>query len=222
MAFKCFILLSIILAVLFMQMPWIDIFFQRIFFDPEQGFFLKHHWLVVALYKLVPMLVVSISILLLVILCLGIICRKDILPWLTRRHAIYLILVLAIGPGLLVNTVFKDQWGRARPSQISYFTGDKFFSPAWIISDQCERNCSFVSGHASVGFFLMAFGWVWSRYKLAFIALGTCMGSAVGLARIAQGGHFLSDVIFSGVIVALTCYLLAKFLLDYAKLKDNT
>ena len=35
------------------------------------------------------------------------------LPW--RRQGIFLVLVLALGPGLLVNTTFKDHWGRPTP-----------------------------------------------------------------------------------------------------------
>jgi lipid A 4'-phosphatase len=34
-----------------------------------------------------------------------------------------------------------------------------------------------------------------------WIALGFALGLGIGLVRIAQGGHFLSDVLFSGWIV---------------------
>src|SRR5579885_660865 len=46
------------------------------------------------------------------------------------RAGMVLLLALAIGPGLIVNTLFKDHWGRARPSQITVFAGEKRFTPA--------------------------------------------------------------------------------------------
>jgi membrane-associated PAP2 superfamily phosphatase len=43
------------------------------------------------------------------------------------------------------------------------------------------------------------------------MALG--LGAALSLARIAQGGHFLSDTLFSGLIMWGTAWALAKMLL---------
>jgi lipid A 4'-phosphatase len=125
-----------------------------------------------------------------------------------RRAALYLLLVMVIGPGLLVNTLFKDQWGRARPSQIEEFGGTKQFTRAAIPADQCEKNCSFVSGHASVGFFFLAFAYVWPRRRVFWLAAGTGLGLGIGLVRIMQGGHFFSDVIFCGIVVYLSARVL--------------
>jgi len=35
-----------------------------------------------------------------------------------RKRYLYLILVMAIGPGLVVNTALKQRWGRPRPRNI--------------------------------------------------------------------------------------------------------
>jgi lipid A 4'-phosphatase len=40
------------------------------------------------------------------------------------------------------------------------------------------------------------------------VVLGMVLGSLAGLVRIAQGGHFLSDVVFAGVFMAMTAALL--------------
>ncbi len=42
---------------------------------------------------------------------------------------------------------------------------------------------------------------------VALVAAGTVAGLAAGAVRMAQGGHFLSDVIFAGVAMALTVLL---------------
>jgi undecaprenyl-diphosphatase len=52
--------------------------------------------------------------------------------------------------------------------------------------------------------FLLPFGW---RRKTA-IAAALAFGALVGLARIAAGRHFLSDVVYAGLIVFATSWLL--------------
>jgi len=127
-----------------------------------------------------------------------------------RRPALFLLAVISIGPGLAV-TVLKDHWDRARPVAIVQFGGDKQFTPAWVIADQCEDNCSFVSGHASGAFSLLALAWVFPRRRQFWLVAGTLWGAHMGLVRIAQGGHFLSDVIFAGFIVYFSADLLARW-----------
>ena len=126
------------------------------------------------------------------------------------RVAVYLLAVLIVGPGLVANTLFKENWGRARPSQTEEFGGDKTFSPPLVISDQCETNCSFVSGDASVGFALTAAGLIAARRKRLWIAAGLAAGSVIGLGRVAMGAHYPSDVAFAGVFVILAAALLHR------------
>jgi lipid A 4'-phosphatase len=116
--------------------------------------------------------------------------------------------VAVTGPMLLVNGVFKDHWGRARPSQVVEFGGTQQFTRAALPADQCPKNCSFVSGHASVGFYFLALAFVWPRRRALWLAAGTALGLGVGLVRIVQGGHFLSDVLFAGIVVYLTARIL--------------
>jgi lipid A 4'-phosphatase len=112
---------------------------------------------------------------------------------------------------LVVNAVFKEHWGRARPRDITEFGGTRTFTPAFVISDQCERNCSFVSGHASLPFAFAALGFLLRRRRWAIYAGAAAFGGLVGFGRIVQGAHFLSDVVFSGVFVFLVAYLLAHY-----------
>lgn len=133
-----------------------------------------------------------------------------------RRAAAFVALVQLLGPGLLVNTVFKDQWGRARPSQVQEFGGALQFTPAWVRSGQCHKNCSFVCGDASVGFGLIALAWV-TRRRGAWFAAGLVVGTALGVMRMAQGGHFLSDVIFSFYAVWFVAWALARWLLPVTR-----
>jgi lipid A 4'-phosphatase len=114
-------------------------------------------------------------------------------------------LSLVLGPVLLVNGVFKDHWDRARPRELIEFGGSKKFTPAWIISDQCNRNCSFTSGHAAAGFSFVVGHFV--ATSRIWLWLGLIVGSFTGLTRIAVGAHFLSDVVFSFFAVYLVAAL---------------
>ncbi len=196
------------LAVLFIKFPQIDIWFSSLFYQEGAGFIWKKHWFFVLFYYSVPIIV---GLTFIVVLIQLVIPNNALIP-ISRKQAIYLLLVLAIGPGLLVNFILKDHWGRARPRQIVQFNGDKTFTPAFIISDQCKKNCSFVSGHASIGFFLMSFAFINKRRRKKILVGGILFGTMVGLARISQGGHFLSDVIFSGFCVYFSAVICHHFL----------
>ena len=115
------------------------------------------------------------------------------------------MLCFLIGPLIVTNLGLKDHWGRARPRDVIEFGGSKAYTPPFPAANQCEYNCSFVSGEASsvyVVFFAAAF--LFGSYARRLVALGVVMGSLTGLVRMAQGGHFLSDVLYAGVVMALT------------------
>lgn len=115
-------------------------------------------------------------------------------PWL------YLLLVLLLGPGLLANLMLKDQWGRARPLQVTQFDGKAGFTPYWQPSDACDKNCSFINGDGAFGFAFVAVGFVARRRRLAFWA-GTAVGAVFGVTRLMMGAHFLSDTLWSALLM---------------------
>jgi len=131
------------------------------------------------------------------------------------RVALYLLAALALGPGLVVNVGLKDHWGRPRPSTLVDFAGPNHYVPPLVPSDQCDDNCSFPSGHAALGFWSIAFALLAPRrWRPAAIAAAVTFGGLIGLARIAQGGHFLSDVIVSGLLVGAICRALHYWLIE--------
>lgn len=192
-------------AFLFLAAPGIDLVVSSWFYRPGAGFPLGNTTWAQLFYVGSPLLVRAWIVILSAMAIASLWQRFRGL----RRPALFLLAVIAVGPGLMV-TVLKDHWDRARPSQIVEFGGDRHFTPAWVISDQCDDNCSFVSGHASGAFSLMALAWVAKRRRFWLMA-GTLWGAHMGLVRIAQGGHFLSDVVFAGFIVYFSAALLARW-----------
>lgn len=132
------------------------------------------------------------------------------------RQAVFLILLLAIGPGLIVNVLLKDQLGRARPREIIECGGKYPYTEIWE-KGSAGTNSSFPSGHSSIAFYSLAPWFIFrdNKRRLArrFLLFGVIFGSAVGLARMLQGGHFLNDVLWAGGIVYMTGEILAMFLL---------
>ncbi len=170
------------------------------FYDPASRFYLANAPFCRWIYESVE--IVSIAWVVLAVLLLAALwIRKKNWFGLSARHLIYLLAALAIGPGLIVNLVLKDNWGRARPYEVIQFGGTSAFTPAFVISRECHKNCAFVSGHAAMGFYFIAFGFLCRRRRSLFFLLAGIYGAVVGLVRILQGGHFLSDVVFAFFII---------------------
>lgn len=199
------LLVLVALGGALIAVPAIDLAAAGLFHDPEHGFWLRQQPLVRFVYELTPWITRAVVTGLLLFLLGAWSVWRSHAWWRThRRHALYLLLVMIVGPGLLVNGVFKEHWGRARPSQVAEFGGTKQFTRAALPADQCAKNCSFVSGHASVGFFFLALAFVDPRRRAGWLVFGVALGLGIGLVRMLQGGHFLSDVVFAGIVVYLT------------------
>lgn len=130
--------------------------------------------------------------------------RRKSAGW--RRTSAFLVLGLVLGPGLAVNLV-KDGWQRARPSQVQEFGGVKDFSAALRPSNQCERNCAFVSGHVACAVFLASVLLTQRRRRAWWLAGGVVFTGLVGFSRLAVGAHWLSDALWAVPLVLLTSAL---------------
>src|SRR5215471_14234958 len=133
-----------------------------------------------------------------------------------HKALVFLVASIALGPGLLANSLLKDHWGRARPTQIEAFGGAHRFTAAPLPATECPSNCAFVSGHAALGFSLVAFAFLLPRggYRRAATVAALGVGAVIGLGRIIQGAHFLSDVVFAGLLVYGTTALLHWWIVD--------
>jgi len=131
------------------------------------------------------------------------------------RPGFFLVIVLALGPGLLVNSVFKEHWGRPRPREIVQFDGTKTFLQPWQPGIS-GKGRSFPSGHSSAAFYLIAPFFLYRRSRPAlarrWLTGGLIFGMLMSYARIAQGGHFLSDCLWAFGMVWLTALLLAEIM----------
>lgn len=196
--------------LLFTLWPELDLQISQAFFDVPSATFPANQlpW-VHAVYVATPWL----SRTLFVLCCLSLLYFKirsqpQTLGW--QRRLLAWLLMAVLGLGVVVDWGLKDKVGRPRPEQLQLFGADKPFVPALQWSRHCDVNCSFVSGHAASGFSLMTWGiWAGWRRRQKFLVLGMVTGATIGAVRVAQGGHFVSDVVFSGWAIWLT-YLLIR------------
>lgn len=194
------------LGAVLAAVPQLDLAASALFYRAGDGFFLRGFTPVQLMYRGADFLTTAAVVTLGAILSINLRARTATARA-RRRAAFFLLLVFVLGPGVLVNSVLKDNWGRARPLQVTVFGGEKTFTPALLPSDQCAKNCSFVSGHAATGFAFVSIAFV-TTHPARWLATGVLMGALFGLGRIAQGGHFLSDVVFAFVFVHVTAWLL--------------
>jgi membrane-associated phospholipid phosphatase len=122
-----------------------------------------------------------------------------------RRYFLVIVLTAVIGPGLVVNGVVKNYWGRPRPRQVQEFGGQ------WEYRDVFQpgvpgKGKSFPCGHCTMGYLLCTL-LVFRREKpwVAYLgsAVGLGFGSMVGIARMVQGAHFPNDALGSLYVILM-------------------
>jgi len=205
--------LFVILAIAFVVFPGIDLGVASWFFVPPRHFALGETW-VGRFFDGDIHFAMEWFLVLLVGMFLHGLFRKRPYWNLTPRNFLFVALTIGLGAGLVTNVIFKDSWGRARPSQIMEFGGTKQFSPPFMRSKQCDKNCSFVSGDASLAASFLAFAVIAQRNRRKWwVGLGA-FTAVVGLMRMGRGSHFLSDVVFAVIFTLMIMLVLARLILE--------
>jgi lipid A 4'-phosphatase len=129
------------------------------------------------------------------------------------RAVIFLIVTMVVGPGLIVNLGLKDHWHRPRPIQTQGFNGPSPFMPWYDDGGACKTNCSFVSGEASTGFWMVAPASVAPPpWRAPAIVAAFAFGFGAGLLRLAFGGHYISDVLLGGLVTLIVIEVIRRLI----------
>ena len=219
------LVVAIVVGALFVAYPRLDLAISALFYDPQTGMFKVNvqPWVIHSRdgARCIVALLVAPAFLA--------IAGKLLLPrWrmLVRgRAALFLILSLALGPGVLTNVVLKDNWPRSRPIDVKQLGGTDRFVPWWDPRGECPDNCSFVAGEPSGAFWTLApAALAPPQWRAVAYAGALTFGVAVGALRIAAGGHFFTDVVFAGVFTFLLIWLLHGLIFRWpaTRLTDDT
>lgn len=195
-------------AALFLVWPEVDILAMRLLYRGDGEFLFSGDPGVNAvrqvLYKGLMAALVALLLRLLARRLLGL----TLFPF-PERGDTFLLLFAVLWPGLIANALLKSHWGRARPSDTVPFDGPHAFTPPLLIADECQRNCSFVSGESSFATVLVAAALLFAGRRRPLLAVAVAWLVLVGFLRMAVGAHFLSDVLFAslgGALLAVAGY----------------
>lgn len=197
-------------SLLLMTFPHIDLHISRLFFD--ERFHLSTQWWPRFMHESMGyFLCLSMTTVVGLYFCNKLwkrnVCGVD------GKRIVYLFLVLIVGAGLIVNLVLKDNFGRARPRNIVEFGGTQLYTPPFVVSSECAKNCSFSSGEAAGGFFALALARALSRRR-ALLLLGVGFGVLASFCRVATGAHFFSDTVVSFFVMLIVADVLYYYLVS--------
>ena len=214
---------GVLVGVLFAAFPFWDLEIAGLFFDPTAAKFpLSIDYsanIIRRIANWIPFLLLAPAVFALL--------RKLALPsskmLMAPSVVVFLVGSFLLGPGLTSNLLLKENWGRPRPNFVQQFAGSETFQPWWHPSSACKRNCSFVSGEASQAFWTVAPASL-APPQIRPFALGGAVlfGTAVGAMRVVFGRHFLTDIVFAGVITVAIVMALYRLLLDPLRRSDET
>ena len=204
--------LGVLTGVIFAVDPSLDLqaasFFRDLVLQPE---FRRYDWAVESFRQIGPIVVIAT-------IAPSVVAIAMKIFWPTRptlistRAALFLIVSLALGPGLLVNVVLKEGWARPRPGMVTQFGGDYAFMPWWDPRGTCDSNCSFVSGETSSAIWMTAPALLAPPpWRYAALGVAGIYGAAFAFIRLLVGGHFLSDVIFAVIFTGLVIWIVHGF-----------
>ena len=210
----CFLFASLLLS----QFPGVDIQISGVFFD--EGFPLKEQWWHTWFRKGVTWFLWLSMGSVAAVYAVNRLFQRNLCE-VDGKKVCYLFLVLILGAGLIVNVILKDQFGRARPRDIEEFGGTKRFTPAFVLSQECDTNCSFSSGEGAGAFFSLALVMALSRRRATLVA-SVALGSLVSLSRVASGAHFFSDTVVSFFVMLIVADVLYHYMfLPESELDDS-
>jgi lipid A 4'-phosphatase len=205
-----YVVLTALTLAVFALWPRLDLVVAHLFYD--NGGFMGHEALDRFgrdFFRVTPFVVLALYAALWLASLRGVAVR-----WApSGRAMIFLIATIAIGPGLIVNLGLKDHMHRPRPVQTQEFNGPSPFQPWYEDDGQCKKNCSFVSGEAATGFWMVApASLLPPPWRGPAIAAAFLFGIGASLLRMAFGGHYLSDVLLGGLITLIVVEVARKIL----------
>lgn len=131
-----------------------------------------------------------------------------------RPIAGLIVFSFLLGPGLLVNGVFKIYNDRPRPRACIEFYGEQSYALPLQNWRKSPEHQSFPSGHAAIAFFLLTAEQLFAkRLRPIWISFCLSFGLLMGLARISVGAHYYSDIV-GALFLSLLPYTIGKFLVS--------
>jgi membrane-associated PAP2 superfamily phosphatase len=201
--------IAVAVGLIFAVWPRLDLDLSALFYDSHRKIFIINAQLWVTSLRRAGRAIVVLVVAPAFLAAIGkmIWPRRPML--IEGRAAWFLVVTLALGPGVVTNLVLKDHWHRPRPIDVTEFGGSFRFTPWWDPRGPCADNCSFVSGEPSGAFWtLSAAALAPPQYRPLAYGAALAFGAGIGFLRVGGGAHFFTDVVFAGVFMFLVVWTL--------------
>lgn len=190
-----------------MEFTGIDRTVSRWFFDTAtQTFPLRHSFLLdTVLHHWAKYLVILITFVVAAMLAF-----TYLVPALRPQRRMLLFILLAMTLAPLTVSAMKEVTNRPCPWDLIEYGSNEPYTHLFDAREQHHaKGLCFPAGHASTGFALMAFFFAAHRERRSALAraallTGVLAGIVLGIGRIVQGAHFVSHVLWSGLV----CWLI--------------
>ena len=147
---------AVVVGVICAVDPQLDLDLARIGFNSSRNLFRINAQLWVQHARDAARLIVTLLVLPAIFALVGKLIWPHRRMLIEGRAALFLIVTLALGPGIITNVILKEHWGRSRPIDVQQLGGTDKFTPWWDPRGECPNNCSFVAGEPSGAFWTMA------------------------------------------------------------------
>jgi lipid A 4'-phosphatase len=209
--FICALTIAVVAGVVFGLFPELDLRIARHFYAVEDASHNTFAW------RLYPPLMRARNMGLWIAVvpaavAVGALSIKLILPrhrlLIPGRAVVFLIATMILAPGLMVNVILKEHWGRSRPIDVTQFGGNEHFVAWWDPRGDCPANCSFVSGDIAGAFWTIApAALALPQWRALAYGAALAFGAAMAVFRVMAGAHFPSDAIFAGIFTFLIIWI---------------
>src|SRR5262245_11315027 len=207
----CALTIAVVAGVVFGLFPELDLRIAGHFYAVEDAVHNTFAW------RLYPPLLRALNIGLWITavpaaVAVGALAIKLILPrhrlLIPGRAVVFLLATMIMAPGLMVNVILKEHWGRSRPIDVTQFGGNEHFVAWWDPRGDCPANCAFVSGDVAGAFWTVAPAAL-APPQWRALAYGAALAFGTGMAvfRVMAGAHFPSDAIFAGIFTFLIIWV---------------
>ena len=195
----------------------LDLRIAQLFYDPAQQRFLAaiNPYVAAVRDNGVIALVTCMSVVVAALVTRMLRLPQKIIP---GRVVIFLVGTLALGPGLLVNGILKEHWHRPRPVHVNEFGGNRDYVDWWNPGGSCERNCSFVSGEVASAAWMFAPAMLAPpQWRVAAFVGASVFTVVISLSRMAAGGHFFTDVLFSALLMTILIWVMHALIFSWRR-----
>jgi len=198
--------IAAVVGLVFGLFPQLDLYISGFFYGyrEEPLYFALRFRAPLKIARTVAVWIPTLMIIPPVVAVIGKLIRPRRPMFMPGRAVLFLILTLALGPGLLVNGLLKDPWARPRPVDVTEYGGVEHFVPWWYPRGDCPSNCSFVSGDVSGAFWTIApAALAPPQWRALAYGAALTLGTVTAAFRVMAGAHFVTDVVFAGVFTYL-------------------